>query len=173
MFFELVGTILAGVAVGLILWAVNRTSGGRLPGWIVPAGAGAAMILAAVTLEYGWYKRSVGNLPEGFIVAEAVEETSGLRPWTYLVPYVSRYVAVDQASIKTHPKQPGQKIVDLVFFGRWARTAKVPVLFDCTGARSADILDGVEFDSDGAVTGATWRAMPADDPILTTACKEV
>ena len=42
MFFELVGTIVAGVAAGLGMWALNRVLRGRLPGWLAPVAAGAA-----------------------------------------------------------------------------------------------------------------------------------
>lgn len=172
MFFELIGTIVAGVAAGLIVWAVNRTLKGRLPGWLVPVAAGAAMLLATISSEYGWFARTQAAMPKGMIVAEEIEETAFYRPWTYARPFVSRFVAVDQATIRTHPDQPGQRIVDLVFYGRWARTAKVPVLFDCTGGRRADIVDGIEFGTDGAVMNADWFDLPAQDPILQAACQE-
>lgn len=172
MFFELIGTIVAGVAVGLGLWALNRVLKGRLPGWIVPAGAGIAMLVATISSEYGWYDRTRSTLPEGMVVAQSIEESAMWRPWTYAAPFVTRFVAVDLASIRTHPEQPGQRMLDLVFYGRWARTAKVPVMFDCTNGRRADIMDGVSFGAKGEVLDATWRDTPPDDPILTTACKE-
>ena len=172
MFFELVGTIVAGVAAGLGMWALNRALRGRLPGWLAPVAAGAAMLIATISSEYGWYDRTRATMPEGMIVAETVEDRAFYRPWTYAKPFISRFVAVDQASQRTHPDQPGQRIVDLVFYGRWARTAKVPVLFDCTGGRRADIVDGIEFGADGAVMNADWFDLPAQDPILQAACQE-
>lgn len=170
MFFELIGTIVAGVAMALLVWAINRTLKGRLPKWLIPASAGAAMIAATISSEYSWFDRSVGNMPEGFVVATTVEEQAFYRPWTYLAPFTTRYVAVDQATVRTHPAQPDQRIVDLVFYGRWARTAKIPMLFDCAQARRADIVDGVEFDSDGAVVNARWTVLDPADPLLAAAC---
>jgi hypothetical protein len=172
MFFELIGTIVAGVAVGLGLWALNRVLKGRLPGWVVPAGAGIAMLVATISSEYGWYERTRATMPEGLVVAHAVEESAFWRPWTYAVPLITRFVAVDRASIRTHPEQPGQRLLDLVLYGRWARTAKVPVLIDCAAGRRADIVDGVEFASDGAALGVTWHDVAPNDPVLLTACKE-
>ena len=172
MFFELIGTVVAGVAAGLIVWAINRTLKGRLPGWLAPVAAGIAMLLATISSEYGWFARTEAAMPEGMIVAEKVEDTAFYRPWTYAKPFVSRFVAVDRATIRTHPEQPGQRIVDLVFYGRWARTAKVPVLFDCTTNRRADIVDGVAFGEDGEVTNADWRDVPATNALLMAACKE-
>lgn len=174
MFFELIGTIIAGVAMALLVWAVNRTLlKGRLPKWLMPVSAGLAMIIATISSEYGWFARTQANMPEGFVVAQSVEEQVFYRPWTYAVPYVSRFVAVDQATMRKHAEQPGQRIVDLVFYGRWARTAKVPMLFDCTASRRADIIDGVEFGDNGEALDVDWIAVTADDPVFKVACAEV
>lgn len=170
MFFELIGTIMAGAAMALIIWALNRVLKGRLPSWMIPVGAGLAMIVATISSEYGWYNRTAAAMPAGMVVAETVEEQAFYRPWTYARPFVTRFVAVDQASVRTHPDQPDQRIVDLVFYGRWSRTAKVPMLFDCAGAQRADIVDGITFGNGGEVTNAEWIKMAADDPVLTAAC---
>lgn len=173
MIFELIGTIVAGVVAALLVWAINRTLRGRLPKWLMPAAAGAAMLLATITSEYGWFDRTEAAMPQSMIVAQTIEETSAYRPWTYAVPFVSHFIAVDQATIRTHPDRPDQRIVELVFFGRWARTAKVPALFDCAESRRADILDGVSFGGGGEVLNAVWHDLPATDPILQAACAEV
>ncbi|MFV2052990.1 hypothetical protein [Aliiroseovarius sp. YM-037] len=173
MFFELIGTIIAGAAAGLIVWAVNRTLKGRLPKWLVPVAAGLAMLAATITNEYSWFDRTKATMPDGMIVAQTVEESAFYRPWTYARPFVSRFVAADPATARTHPEQPDQRIVDLVFYGRWARTAKVPMLFDCADTRIADIVDGIEFGDGGEVLNADWRTVDTDDPILTAACTEM
>lgn len=173
MFFELIGTIIAGVAMALIFWAVNRTLKGRLPSWLMPVSAGAAMLIATISSEYGWFDRTKRAMPQGLVVAQTVEEAAIYRPWTYAKPFVTRFVAVDQASTRTHPEQPDQRIVDLVFYGRWTRTAKVPVLFDCGSGRRADIVDGVEFGANGEVLGAEWIPVDTADPVMKVACEEV
>ena len=173
MFFELIGTILAGAATALIVWALNRFLKGRLPGWIVPVSAGAAMLAATISSEYGWFRRTSATMPEGMVVAQSIEEATFYRPWTYVAPFVSRFVAVDLGTIKTNPAVPDQRIVDLVFYGRWARTSKIPMLFDCAGMRRADISDGIEFSDSGEVANAAWRNVEADDPVLVAACQEV
>lgn len=173
MFFELIGTFVAGIATALLVWALNRTLKGRLPSWLVPVSAGLAMLAATISSEYSWFARAQSNMPEGFVVAETVEETKIYRPWTYLSPFVSRFIAVDQATIRTHPAQPDQRIVDLVIYGRWARTAKIPALFDCAANARADLVDGVDFGTDGKVLNAQWQPMNADAPLLMAACAEV
>jgi hypothetical protein len=171
MFFELIGTLVAGVAAALLVWAVNRTLKGRLPKWVMPVAAGGAMLLATISSEYGWYARTKANMPEGLIVANAIEEKPAFyRPWTYVKPYVTRFVAVDRPTMRTHADQ---RIVDLVFYGRWERTAKVPVLYDCASGRRADIVDGVEFGDNGEVLNVIWLDVSSVDPVLKAACEEV
>jgi hypothetical protein len=75
--------------------------------------------------------------------------------------------------MKTHPDQPDKRIVDLVFYGRWSRTAKVPVLFDCAEFKRADIVDGIEFGENGEVVGAAWIDLTRTDPVLEAACAKV
>ena len=116
MFFELISTIVAGVAAGLFVWAVNRTLKGRFPKWLVPVAAGAAMLLATISSEYGWYDRTVATMPEGMVVAQTVEERTFYRPWTYMRPFVSRFVAVDLAtalSIFTENGAAALKLADV------------------------------------------------------------
>lgn len=172
MFFELIGTIVAGVAAALLMWAINRTLKYRLPKWLIPAAAGAAMLTATISSEYSWFSRTKASMPEGMVVAQTIEEKAFYRPWTYTAPFISRYVAVDQHSKRTHPNHPDQRLVDLVFYGRWTRTAKVPMLFDCAASLRADIVDGITFGEDGAVTDAQWFAIEPGDPLLRTACEE-
>lgn len=173
MFFELIGTIVAGIAAALLVWAINRTLKGRLPKWLVPVAAGAAMLTATISSEYSWFSRTQSNMPEGFVVAETVEATQFYRPWTYVKPFVNRYIAVDQATARTNPAYPDQRIVDLIIYGRWARTAKIPALFDCAANARADLVDGVDFGLDGEVLSAEWTAMEADAPMLRAACANI
>ena len=173
MFFELIGTIAAGIATALLVWAINRTLKGRLPSWLVPVSAGVAMLIATISSEYSWFNRAQANMPEGFVVAETVEEIRLYRPWTYVKPFVSRFIAVDQATARTHPDHPDHRIVDLIIYGRWARTAKIPALFDCAANARADLVDGVKFGANGEVLNADWHPMDADARLLRVACASI
>jgi hypothetical protein len=173
MFFELIGTLLAGVAAALLVWALSRLLKGRLPSWLIPASAGAAMLVATISSEYGWYARTAATLPERMIIAQTVEESVFYRPWSYLKPYVSRFVAADPLAARVHPDQPDRRIVDLLFFGRWSRTAQIPMLFDCAENMRADVTEAITFGEGGAVEGVRWRSVPADDPVQAAACTEL
>lgn len=170
MIFELIGTLMAGLAAALLVYAIRRFSPDRIPKWLIPVAAGAAMLAAAISNEYGWYGRATASLPENFVVARAIEDRAIFRPWTYIVPYRSRFIAVDQGSVRSNASAPGQRIVDLYFFGRWSPVFNVPALFDCRGNRTANLIDGAEFGPDGNVANAVWEPIPSDDPVLLAAC---
>jgi hypothetical protein len=172
MFLELIATFIAGLAAAGLVMLVNKVLGGRLPRWLTPVGAGAAMILVTISNEYGWYSRTTDTLPEGVVVAETGESSAFYRPWTYVWPITERFAAVDTKTTRSHLGQPGIKLADVYFFGRWSPVTKLPVLADCTGLRRAALADGITFQEDGVVSGADWIEVGADDPLVSTICGE-
>lgn len=171
MFLELIGTVFAGVALAGIVMLVNRLTGGRLPRWAAPVAAGAGMLSMTLFMEYSWFERTTATLPEGVVVAQTVEKSSFYQPWTYVVPYVDRFVAVDSSSVKRHADLPDQRMADLYFFGRWAPLKRVPVLFDCAQERMATLIDGVAFDDGGQVVDPDWVQVDGQDELLTSVCE--
>lgn len=169
MFLELIATFVAGFAVAGVVLLLNKILGGALPRWSMPVAAGFAMIAFTIYNEYNWFARTKENLPEGLVIVETVESRAFYRPWTYAHPFVERFVAVDQATVKTHTAT-GQKLADVYLFGRWAPVHKIPVLADCKGGRQAPLIDAVSFEEDGTVTGADWADMPENDPTQAAIC---
>ena len=172
MFFELIATFAVGLGVAGIVLIVDRLTGRRLPRWLVPVAAGLAMIGFTINSEYGWFGRTRAALPETLEVVRAVEDRAPYRPWTYLAPYVSRFAALDRASIRRNEAVPEQRLADLYLFGRWAPTRRVPVVIDCARSRRADMVEGFSFAEDGRVENVAWHALEADDPLLDAACAE-
>ncbi len=171
MFLELIATIFAGIACAGVAMLLNLATGRRLPRWILPIAAGAGMIAMTISNEYTWFDRTAERLPDGVEIALEVQEQSWLRPWTQIWPYTKRFAAVDTSTARTNDAVPGQRLVDLYFFGRWSPIRQAPMLFDCAGARSALLIDGATFAADGTVENADWQNLPADDPILTRVCE--
>lgn len=172
MFFELIATITAGVGAGGLAVLLRKASRGKLPRWLTPLAAGTAMIAFAIWSEYSWYGRTAGALPDGVEVATVNESRKVYRPWTYLVPMVDRFVAVDTASARTNPDLPGQTLVNVYLVGRWSPNIRVSMVLDCAGNRRVDLIEGIELDSDGRVPEDAWRPMAEDDPLIATVCKE-
>lgn len=171
MFVELIATLVAGLAGAGLVMLLNRVLGGRLPRWFAPVAAGAAMIVTTIANEYGWYDRTRQSLPEDVVVAQTVESKAFYRPWTYITPFVERFVAIDMASLQTHPAQPGLRLVEAYFFGRWSPVNRLPVIADCAALKRAALVDGVSFEDEGTVSGVTWTHVSAEDPIVSTICK--
>ncbi|WP_282118654.1 hypothetical protein [Ruegeria atlantica] len=170
MFLELIGTIFAGFAFAGIVMVLNKVTGGRLPRWMTPVAAGLGMIGMTITSEYSWYDRTRDTLPEGMTVIQEVESRAFYRPWTYAVPFVDRFAAIDTGSVRTNEQVPEQRLVELYFFGRWAPVSKLPVVVNCKEFSRANLADGAEFADDGRLLNADWIDVTASDPIVEATC---
>lgn len=170
MFLELIGTVFAGIAFAGVVMVVNKLTGGRLPRWAAPVAAGLGMIAMTINSEYSWYDRTRGTLPDGLTVIQEVESRAFYRPWTYAVPYVDRFAAIDTISVRTNTQVPEQRLVDLYFFGRWAPVSKMPVAVNCVDNSRANLADGAEFGDDGHLLNADWIKANADDPVIEATC---
>lgn len=170
MFFELVGTLVAGIGMAGVAMLLNRLTGRRLPAWLPLAAAGAGMLSMAIWSEYSWYGRTVAGMPEGLEIATTDTTRQAYRPWTYVAPVVTRLWAVDTATMRSHPAQDGQYLAEVYVMARWKPVRHYPVLADCPGGALALVTPEVEFGSDGSVEGAVWNQPGPEDPVLATAC---
>ncbi|MBV7396984.1 hypothetical protein [Mameliella sediminis] len=166
MFLELIAVFMAGFAGAGVMMLLSWLSGRRLPRWIVPLGAGAAMLIAGIASEYSWYNRTVQNLPDGLTVAQKIDSRAAWRPWTYIYPLTDRFVAADTGSPLKNAEQENLYLVNLYFYGRWRTNQIVQVMVDCKDMRRADPVLG-----DGSPP--LWRDVGAKDPIVKTVCAEV
>lgn len=169
MLFELIAVVAAGFMGGGVASVARRVAKG-LPRWTVPFAAGGAMMIVAVSLEYSWFSRTAQSLPDGVEVALTHESRAPWRPWTYVAPFVDRFIAVDRASVRTHEAAPDLRMVDLVAFARWSAPQRLGVVLDCEDGRRADLVPGVTFGEDGRIEGATWHEMGPDHPVTRIAC---
>ncbi|WP_116599430.1 hypothetical protein [Primorskyibacter marinus] len=167
MFLELIATFVAGIAGAGIMMLLNRITGNRLPRWLVPVAAGAAMLTMTISSEYAWYGRTTQNMPDRLEVIETVESRAAYRPWTYVVPYINRFIALDRAGVQANAEQPQMRLADLLFYGRWKPTTAVQIMVDCDrNARADPGESGLE------TQNLRWREVGADDPFVASICKE-
>lgn len=162
MFLELITVFIAGFAGAGLMMLLGKITGGRLPKWIIPIGAGAAMILATVSLEYAWYERTRAALPEGTRVLSTDTGGAAWRPWTYVVPMVDRFWTVDPSAMLTNADTPERRIARVVRHGRWAKPEARVVAIDCAAGVWAE----------GESEAPNWQQDSAAFPIVATLCAE-
>lgn len=165
MFWELIATLITGIAAAGAVMLVRLPLKGFIPGWVTPVTAGLAMLAFTIYSEYNWYPRTLAALPDGIEITAERENTAWFRPWTYARPFIDGFVAVDTASVQTNPALPDARLVTLYIFGRGAPTGKIPAVFNCAKAQRADVIDSTTLPTD-----SDWRDVPADDPTLLAAC---
>lgn len=163
MLWELIAVFVAGFAGAGIMLALVKGTGGRLPRWLVPVAAGAAMLVASIANEYGWYDRTEAALPDGFAAVTVNESRAFWRPWTYVVPMVDRFIAVDLDHRVANAQTEGLYMVRAAFYGRWRPISETQIMVDCIGERTAI--------PSGDAGTPIWRADPTD-PILTAVCAQ-
>ncbi|MCL3882957.1 hypothetical protein [Marivita sp. GX14005] len=166
MFLELIGVIVAGIAGAGVMLIVSRLTGGRLPKWLVPLAAGAAMLGTAISSEYSWFSRTSEAMPDGLEVVQSVESTAFYRPWTYLAPYTDRFIALDTEGLRSNANDPDLHMADLYLFRRWGTVQSVQVMVNCLTGQRADPAGG-----DGGAP--VWRDVPPDDPLVRAVCDRV
>jgi len=173
MLTDFISTIAAGAGVACIVFIANHLSGrmtGRtLPKWVMPAGIGLAMLGYSVWNEYTWYPRMRAALPQDVVVASAPEDRAMYRPWSYLYPSVSRFIAVDRANAVRSAADARIFVANAVVFQRWQPEQRIPQAFDCGNAARADLMDGATLSTEGTLKGAVWQRAE-DDPLVAAAC---
>lgn len=153
--------LLAGVLVFVARHATRKLSGRDLPRWLMPASAGLAMLGVTIWGEYVWFADAKAQLPEGAVVVQANADVAPWRPWTYLWPVTTRFVALDTTAARR--PEPDLVAVNLYLVARWQQVRPVSVAYDC--ARSRQAILGA-----GGLAGANWMAAGAEDAGLHAAC---
>jgi hypothetical protein len=171
MFLELIATFVAGIAgAGSMLFLTmlaGRLTGKNLPRWLVPVAAGVAMLTMTIASEYAWYGRTVQAMPPRLEVIETVESRAAYRPWTYVVPYINRFIALDREGVQVNADQPQIRLADLLFYARWKPTKAVQIKLDSDARTRADPRDGAS-----GIDGLRWQKVDDADPIVASICKE-
>jgi hypothetical protein len=170
MLFQLLGTLVMGVAaVGVVLlgW---RLVGRRPPPWVLPVAAGLAMLGFHVWNEYSWFRRTAAALPPHMVVAAAHASSSPLQPWTLLLPRVQRFAVIDLRAIHRNGSAPGLRMVEVFLIERHMPTFTTTQIFDCDTPRRADVTGNLEFDADGRPVDAEWIRLDAADQYRRSVC---
>jgi hypothetical protein len=172
MAFEFLAAIVAAVAVGGMVHLLRRLTGWRMPRWSVPASAGLAMIVFTVWSEYDWFSRVSAELPPGVTVVWSAAEANPMRPWTFLAPITTQFIAIDGREISVHPVNADLRIARFYNFSRWRPVEDRMMVFDCATGLQATLTDTVKVTAEGTLSGEDWIKVSPDDGFQRAACQE-
>lgn len=172
MILDIVAALSAGAGVAGVVMMLRWMLRGRLPRWTIPAAVGAGIIAFSIWSEYSWYPRVTGALPSGVPVVLAPADPSPLRPWTYVFPLTTRFVALDRTTMATSAENPAIRRAEAMVVQRWHSTNRIPMGFDCAQGRQATLGEGAELSPDGTLTGAPWLEVGTEDVMQKAACRE-
>ncbi len=170
MLIDFIAMACVGAAMAGIFLALRKILKERLPKWALPAVIGAGMLSYSVWSEYSWYSRVAAALPEQVTILAAPRDTSPMRPWTYIAPPITRFMALDGTVLRTSTENATIKQGEIMLVQRWHKTNRVAVGFDCAQWRHADLVDGATLSPAGDLTGSFWLEAAKDDPLMLAAC---
>lgn len=170
MIWTLIGTLMVGVGAACVVFITFRALRRPLPGWALPAAAGAGMLSFHIWSDYAWVDRNTAELPDHVVVAERYTSRSLLQPWTFLLPKADRFAVIDTTEIRRHPAVDDMAMATVHLVTRWYPTVTTRQLFDCETPRRADIGRDFAVDADGRPVDPDWIALTLDDPIRRVVC---
>ncbi|MCW8085723.1 hypothetical protein [Sabulicella glaciei] len=170
MIFHLLGSLLLGICAAALLMLCFRVSGRRAPRWLLPASAGAAMFGFHVWSDYTWFRRTAAALPSPMTVAAASTSGTTMQPWTYLLPRVERFAAIDPRAIRWNERVPGLRLTEVHLVARYMPTLTTMQFFDCAASRRADAPRTLVLDAEGRPAGLDWVRLESGDALLRAVC---
>lgn len=172
---DLLAAIAMGIFAAFLVVALRhfagRVLGVQLPRWLMPAAIAGAMIGYSIWADYSWFGRVSGQLPDQVAVLSTGASDTALRPWTYVFPMTTRFVAVDRDAFTPVPGSPEIRKGQIMLIDRAAPLRVVPVAYDCTGRARADLVGGAEIAPGGMLSGGDWHVLEPGDPGLAAICE--
>jgi hypothetical protein len=170
MLIDFIAMACVGGGVAGIVLFLRKVFKDRMPKWTMPAAIGAAMLIFSIWNEYSWFARTKSVLPSDVAMIATPRDTSPLRPWTYAIAPISRFMALDGTVMKSSAEKPHIKQAEIMLVQRWGKTQRVAVGFDCTAWRHTNLIEGASLSPAGVLTGSVWLEAAADDALMLAAC---
>lgn len=152
----LISTCAAFLAIGVLL-ILFRLFGRTPPGWLIPATIGLSIIGAVTYMRYTWADTIIDRLPESVRVIETFRESAFYEPWTYLLPRITHFVAIDEATLAVHPQLKGVYLVEMVLVAEGNPTMSVPQVIDCIQGRRSSLRPDASLDPADLPETLDWQ----------------
>jgi len=169
MLLTFFGAISVGVLAACVAFIVRRVYGVNAR-FLIPLSAGAGMLGFTVWNDYTWFGRNAAGLPESVQVARTIEKSWVIQPWTLIAPVVTRFQAVNLASVARNAAAPDVARATVYLVARFQPTFETVQVFDCKAGRRSDAADAP---GEGAAPAeGAWITVGLDDPLLRLVCDE-
>lgn len=169
MLLTFFGALSVGVLAACVAFIVRRLYGVNAR-FLIPLSAGAGMLGFTIWNDYTWFGRNVSGLPDAVQVTRAIENSTAIQPWTLLAPVITRYQAVNLASVARNAAAPDVARATVYLVARFQPTFETVQVFDCARGLRADAADAP--DPAAAPPEAAWVRVGLDDALLATVCAE-
>lgn len=166
MIWHLFAVLIVGLCGGALLHLLRKLSGGRLPKWIISAGAGLCMFGYHAYYDYNWYEFKASQLPTGSIVIYEKNTTSFFKPWSYISPVVNAFTVFDGTSKRS--EQNHQILVEYFTYHFLKDPSERQVIFEsvlnCTTQERATL------EKDKSVRDTIFEKVDTTDKIYQRVC---
>lgn len=171
MFWEFVATVCAGLGAAGIALLLRKLSLQKLPAYLVPVFAGLGMLVFQIYSEYNWYPHQMSLLPQGVLVVKAVEEDISWRPWTYIKPQITRFMAVDVKNSAANSNNADLVLANLYLFERRQAAIHVKLVIHCKEQKRANFSESLHLPATGESTTSDFVAIGDDEKTLLAVCR--
>lgn len=171
MFIHLLATLAMGAVAALAVWTIARTIGWKKPGIAYPIAVALGMLSYSIYDEYSWFTRASSALPNRLEVVRTYATSMPYQPWTYAVPRIYKFDAVDLGSPRANPKAPDVLLVRVSRITRNTSTADIGMLVDCSKLRFSEVTAATQFGDDGVPTNPNWEPLSEYQSLQKVVCK--
>lgn len=168
MIWQLIATVVAGVGAAGIALLLIKLSANRLPRYLTPLFAGIGMLSFLIYTEYQWFSHQQSLLPANVRVVQQIEETTWWRPWSYVWPQVTRFMAADFNSIEQNRINPAVLMVDIYLFAERTPAVASKQLVHCGWQKRQDFTKTSQIPATDAVPDEHWFSLPTGNSLLDT-----
>jgi hypothetical protein len=170
MILFLLGAVLVALGAAALTGLSFRLARRKAPRALPPLAAALALVLFVVWNDYAWFPRARAALPEEADVVETLAERGAVRPWTLIVPRISRFTALDRTGFGRDEAPEGYAIAEVFFVQRAQPVLSARQIFDCRTIRRADLTERTEFAENGMPLEVVWVEVEREDPLFVAVC---
>lgn len=170
MLTNLAVTIAMGAIGAGIVFLIAHLTGWKKPGSAYLIAAAAGMLGFAIYDEYSWFDRAVAGMPTTHQVVRSYGTSIAYQPWTFAVPRIYKFDAVDMASARANPKAPDLLLIKVLRVTRNVSSEAVTTLVECRRSRFAEITPLTTFDDAGLPSNADWQSLDDHPQMRAVVC---